>query len=158
MKKFQIVLLVLFCSSLKAQTMYVRPLTGTQTSYPVDNIQKLTFENANLIVTNASGTIGTFALADNRYINFADLTLGTVSHQIVKNSFYLYPNPTATVLNVGNDDTSQTIMHLEIISLEGRLLIKQNTPQIEITSLPIGMYFCRITSTNKTQTIKFLKQ
>jgi hypothetical protein len=79
MKKFQIVLLVLFCSSLKAQTMYVRPLTGTQTSYPVDNIQKLTFENANLIVTNASGTIGTFALADNVEVKGASVKNGILT-------------------------------------------------------------------------------
>ncbi len=146
------------CVGVKAQTMYVRPITGTQSSYPVFDIQKLTFENGNLIVTNNNGSNGTFALSDNRYINFTDLTLGTVSHQVVKNSFYVYPNPTATLLNIANDDTSQTILNLEIISLEGRVLIKQNRPQVEIAFLPTGMYLCRITSTNKTQIIKFLKQ
>jgi hypothetical protein len=59
---------------------------------------------------------------------------------------------------VVNDDLSQTITHLEIISLEGRVLMEQNSPQVEIVSLPTGMYFCRIISNNKTQTIKFLKQ
>ena len=159
MKKLLLMSVLILCSkAMQAQTMYVRPLIGSQTAYPVSNIQKLTFDNGNLLVTNTSGANGTFALADNRYINFTDLTLGTVSNQIVKYSFYVYPNPTATVLNVANIDTSQTISHLEIISVEGRVLIEQNTPQVAVVSLPQGMYFCRITSNNKTQTIKFLKQ
>jgi len=161
MKNKKIILLVLlglaFISS-KAQTMYVRPISGTQSAYPVANIQKLTFSGGNLLVTNTIGGNGTFALSGNRYINFTDLTLGTNSHQLVTNRFYVYPNPTSTILNVVNDDLSQTITHLEIISLEGRVLMEQNNPQVEIVSLPTGIYFCRITSNNKTQTIKFLKQ
>lgn len=148
----------LFFLGVNAQTLYVRPNTGTQSPYPLTNIQKLTFSDGNLLVTNSTGTNGTFALADNRYINFTDLTLGTKSNELVKNRFFLYPNPTATVLNVANDDSSQTLSLIEIISLEGRILIEQNTAEIEIASLPIGMYFCRITSNNISQTIKFLKQ
>jgi len=158
MKTIYILLAVFFGIGVKAQTMYVRPIIGTQSSYPVADIQKLTFENGNLIVTNTNGANGAFALADNRYINFTDLTLGTVSHPAARSRFYVYPNPTSTILNVVNDDLSQTITHLEIISVEGRVLKEQNSPQIETASLPTGMYFCRITSNNKTQTIKFLKQ
>lgn len=159
MKKLLLIAAITFgTNAMQAQTMYVRPLVGSQTSYPVSNIQKLTFENGNLIVTNETGPNGTFPLADNRYINFTDLTLGTNNPAATESKFYLYPNPTANILNVVNDDASQTISNLEIISMEGRVLIKQNTPQVEIASLPTGMYFCRITSTNKTQTLKFLKQ
>ena len=158
MKRILIACAVLFCMSANAQTMYVRPITGSQTAYPVNNIQKLTFENGNLVVTNTTGLNGTFALADNRYINFTDLTLGTNSSVATESKFYVYPNPTANILNVANGDASQTISNLEIISMEGRVLIKQNTPQVDINSLPTGMYFCRITSKNKTQTLKFLKQ
>jgi hypothetical protein len=145
-------------SGMKAQTMYVRPIAGTQTSYPVANIQKLTFSGGNLVVTNSTGGNGTFTLSGNRYLNFTDLTLATPTHELIKNSFYVYPNPVTTVLNITNLDLSQTITHLEIISLEGRVLMEQNAPQVAVVSLPQGMYFCRITSNNKTQTIKFLKQ
>ena len=91
-------------------------------------------------------------------INFTDLTLGTISQQVVKNSFYVYPNPVSTVLNITNEDPAQSINHLEIISLEGRVVMKKNTFQVDISALPRGMYFCRITSNKQTQTIKFLKQ
>ncbi len=158
LKLVLILFLGLFFNNIKAQTMYVRPISGTQSPYPVANIQKLTFSGGNLIVTNTSGGNGTFALSGNRYINFNDLTLGNSSHDLAKNKFYLYPNPSSTILNVSNDDVSETISQLEIISPEGRVLIEQSAAQVEIDSLPAGMYFCRITSNNKTQTIKFLKQ
>ena len=41
--------------SIKAQTMYVRPIIGAQTAYPVANIQKLTFSGGNLVVINFMG-------------------------------------------------------------------------------------------------------
>jgi len=157
-KNILILLCLLAVINSKAQTMYVRPVTGTQSAYSVANIQKLTFSGGNLLVNNTTGGNGTYALGGNRYINFTDLTLGTVSHLEVKNSFYVYPNPTSIILNVVNDNLSLSITHLEIISLEGRVLIEQNSPQVEIASLPTGIYFCRITSNNKNQTIKFLKQ
>lgn len=144
---------------LKAQTMYVRPTTGAQSSYTIANIKNLTFSNGNLVVTNLTGTNGTFPLSGNRNLNFTNLTLATPTHEMVKNSFYVYPNPVTTVLHITNDDASQIISHLEIISLEGRVVIGQNTPQVSVACLPQGMYFCKITSNNnQTQTIKFLKQ
>ena len=161
MKAKKIMALLLFglvFSGMKAQTLYVRPLVGTQTAYPVANIKKLTFSGGNLVVTNLTGANGTFALSSNRYINFTNLTLATPTYEMVKNSFYVYPNPVTTVLHITNDDASQIISHLEIISLEGRVVIEQNTPQVSVASLPQGMYFCKITSNNQTQTIKFLKQ
>lgn len=146
-------------SGMKAQTMYVRPIVGTQSAYSVATIKNLTFSNGNIVVTNTTGSNGTFALSGNRYLNFTDLTLGTPTQELVKNSFYVYPNPVTSVLNITNQDPSQTITHLEIISLEGRVVIAQNTPQIVVAALPQGMYFCKITlNNNQTQTIKFLKQ
>lgn len=146
-------------SGLKAQTMYVRPIIGTRTAYPVINIKKITFSEGNLLVTNTTGSNGTFALSGNLYLNFTDLTLATHLQELVKSNFYVYPNPVTNVLNITNEDPTQTIIHLEIISLEGRVVLEQNTPQVAVAALPQGMYFCKITSNNnQTQTIKFLKQ
>lgn len=146
-----------------SQTMNVRPIAGTQIAYPVANIQKLIFSGGNLVVTNTTGINGIFDLADNQYLNFTDLTLVTTSNELVNNRFYVYPNPVKSVLHIINQDQAQPISRLEIFSLQGRLLFEQNplgtnTTQVDIATLPQEMYFCKITSNNKTQTIKFLKQ
>ena len=161
MKAKNFMLLLLFgaaISGMKAQMMYVRPITGIQSAYSEATIKNLTFSNGNIVVTNTIGPNGTFSLSGNRYLNFTDLTLATHLQELVKSNFYVYPNPVTTVLNITNQDPSQTISHLEIISLEGRVLIEQNTPQVALAFLPQGMYFCRIFAKNQTQTIKFLKQ
>ncbi|MBC7605444.1 MAG: T9SS type A sorting domain-containing protein [Burkholderiales bacterium] len=162
-KNILLFLFVLVFSNSKAQTMFVRPITGTQTAYVVANIKKLTFSGGNLVVTNSTGSNDTFDLASNRYLNFTDLTLATTTHELVTNRFYVYPNPVTSILHLTNQDQSQTISRLAIITLQGRLLLEQNVinpniAQVDLATLPQGMYFCKITSNNQTQTIKFLKQ
>lgn len=163
MKKLLILIFTILCTnSIISQTMYVRPLSGSQTSYSVENIQKLTFENGNLIVTNETGPSSTYSLSNNRYINFIDLTLGINTPIATENKFFVYPNPSSQWLNIGNTNSNQTPNLVEIISLEGKLLIQrkptETDTQIDISSLPQGMYLCKITSGNKSQIIKFLKK
>ena len=156
-------LLLLTCSMTQAQTMYVRPVLGIQTTYPVADIQKLTFDNGNMLVTNNTGANGTFALSGLRYVSFTDFNLGTTSPALVTNKFYAYPNPASHMLNISGSNTMQLVSQIEILSLEGRLLMQQkptneSAPQVDISSLPQGLYLCKITNGNQQQTLKFLKQ
>jgi hypothetical protein len=57
----------------------------------------------------------------------------------------------------------QRVSQIQILSLEGRLLMQQKpanitAPQVDISALPQGMYLCKITNGNQQQTLKFLKQ
>jgi hypothetical protein len=156
-------LLLLACSMTQAQTMYVRPVLGSQTSYPVADIQKLTFDNGNMLVTNNIGASGSFALSGLRYVSFTDFNLGTTNPELATNKFYAYPNPASHVLNISGSNTMRSIGQIEILSVEGRLLMQQkpaNTtaPQVDISALPQGMYLCKITNGNQQETLKFLKQ
>lgn len=162
MKTIYIACAALFCLSINAQTMFVRPITGSQTTYSVADIQKLTFDNGNLIVSNETGQNDTFALADNRYITFSDLTLGTSNPVSLESKYYVYPNPSNQWLNIGNENPTQTLRLVEILSIEGKLLTQQKPStadtQIDISALPQGMYLCKITNGNQQQTLKFSKQ
>ena len=163
MKKIHIILAVFFCVSVNAQTMFVRPVAGSQTTYSVADIQKLTFDNGNMLVTNKSGANGTYALSGLRYVSFADLTLQTSIPEMATNKFYAYPNPASHMLNITGSNTMQLIQSIQILSLEGRLLMQQkpvneSAPQVDISALPQGMYLCKITNGIQQQTLKFLKQ
>jgi hypothetical protein len=163
MKTILIAFAVLFCLSINAQTMFVRPIAGSQTTYPVADIQKLTFDNGHMLVTNNSGASGSFALSGLRYVSFTDFNLGTTNPEVANNKFYAYPNPASHVLNISGSNTMQRVSQIEILSLEGRLLMQQkraneSASQVDISALPQGMYLCKITNGNQQQTIKFLKQ
>ena len=87
MKTKKLIALLLFgvaFSGLKAQTMYVRPNTGAQSSYAIANIKNLTFSGGNLVVTNITGGNVTFPLSSNRYLNFTNLTLATAVVNLCK--------------------------------------------------------------------------
>ncbi len=162
--QFRLVLLLFFgLSGLHSQTMYVRPTNGTQTAYPITNIQKLTFSSDNLLVTPKNGSIGIHSLQSNKYINFTDLTLTTAEQQIEIANFYVYPNPVKDILNFSLRNKELLIVSIEIITLEGRLVLKQkqnnnSLTQTDVSKLPKGLYLCKITSNSSTQIIKFLKQ
>ena len=163
MKRILIACAVLFCMSANAQTMFVRPIAGSQSTYPVADIQKLTFDNGNMIVTNNTGASGSFALSGLRYVSFTDFNLGTTNPELATNKFYAYPNPASHMLNISGSNAMQLVSQIEILSLEGRLLMQQkpsNTTatQVDISALPQGMYLCKITNGNQQQTVKFLKQ
>ena len=162
MKKLCLFLL-LACSMVQAQNMFVHPSTGSQTSYPVADIQKLTFDNGNMLVTSNGSASGSFALSGLRYVSFADSNLGTTNPEMATNKFYAYPNPASHVLNISGSSKMQRVSHIEILSLEGRVLLQQKPTnekaQVNISALPQGMYLCKITNqSNQSQTIKFLKQ
>lgn len=156
-------LVCLGLSGLKAQNMYVRPTNGTQTDYAIANIRKLTFSEDTLFVTPVSGSVTSHSLSSNRYINFTNLTLATVTPQKASTAIYVYPNPVVDVLHVSVEEQEQSEGVLEIIALEGRLILKQKLDkrgktQIQASMLPQGMYLCKITHGSQTQTIKFFKQ
>ena len=155
-------LLLLACSMTQAQTMYVRPVLGSQTSYPVADIQKLTFDNGNMLVTNNTGVSGSFAISGLRYVSFTDFNLATTNPELATNKFYAYPNPANHILNISGSNTIQRVDNIQILSLEGRLLMQQKPAndalQVDISALPQGMYLCKITNGNQQQTLKFLKQ
>ena len=162
MKKIYILFAVIICFGAKAQTMYVRPIAGSQTTYPVADIQKLTFDNGNMLVTNITGASGTFALSSLRYVSFTDFALGTTT-PIEKNKFYAYPNPASHLLTISCSNLMQGVSQIEILSLEGRLLMQQkpvdeSALQVDISALPQGMYLCKISNGNQQQIIKFIKQ
>jgi hypothetical protein len=162
MKRIFIACAAFFCISINAQTMFVRPITGSQTTYPVADIHKLTFENGNMLVTNSTGGSGTFALSELRYVSFADSNLGITNPELATNKFYAYPNPASQMLNILGSNTTQRVHNIEILSVEGRLLMQQkptnDVPQVDVSVLPLGMYLCKITNGSQQQTIKFLKQ
>jgi hypothetical protein len=163
MRKLFIIAIAFLGYSLSAQTMYVRPIVGAQSSYNSDNIQKLTFSNGNLLVTSTIGAVESHPLDGNRYINFTDLTLSTSYTTAVQSGFYVYPNPSSQLLYVKDSNQNKSIDLIQVISLDGKLLmqakpIESSNTQLDISALPQGIYLCKISSDNQQQILKFLKQ
>jgi len=74
----------------------------------------------------------------------------------------LYPNPAREKLNLLLPSTGNLSTDLELYSLDGRKYLEQtiNQPkaELDISSLPSGMYFLRAISKDGTRTEKFVKE
>ena len=92
----------------------------------------------------------------------ADTGLNNTSYSDTMNGFTIYPNPATDILSLNYKGIYSTNILVEIITLEGRLVLKKdfkpsNLIKIGVQNLPNGMYLCKISSDSKQQTIKFLK-
>ncbi len=163
-KLFFFSLFGLSLTGLKAQNAYILGVDKTQKSISLNDIKKMTFSSGNLILNNSRGEDENFALDKIRYLNFTDFTLGlTPSNQLV-NQLIVYPNPARDVLNILIPNQSQLVSHIEIISIDGRVLqqnklYKNNQLlQISLSTFPQGIYFCRLSDNLTAQIVKFIKQ
>ncbi|MDD4970249.1 MAG: T9SS type A sorting domain-containing protein [Paludibacter sp.] len=158
-----IVLLALGLTTLQSQSLYVKPLSGTQTAYTLTNLKKLTFTSGNLVVTKMSGNPDSYVLSALRYVNFKDYSVGLNNVTNMPLSI-LYPNPVANELNIKIASDRHSRISIEILSLEGKILFSKvpdensTVYQVNVSGINKGLYLCRINDGSTIETIKFIKQ
>lgn len=81
----------------------------------------------------------------------------SINDTVVSNDFKMYPNPVDTTLNfdLGQQNTINVI---NILDLNGRLVMTSNTNTIDVSSLQAGLYIASIDSKNGLITKKFIKR
>ncbi len=162
-------LIILFLYSLgmtgHAQMMYVKEKNGTKTIYSISDIRKLTFSGGNIKVYGLDGNSETFASTDIRYVNFTDLSTGIYLPEKQEPEFLiLFPNPVQDILTLNFKSLVEAIS-FEVMTLEGKtvhskiIIIQSGINQVEInvSSLPKGMYVCRLIDGKRVLINKFLK-
>jgi hypothetical protein len=159
---FSIVCLFLL-ERVQGQNMYVRT-NSNQTTYSLANIKKLTFSSGNLIVNSTSGSFDSYAFSSMRYLNFADLSLGTKKYVQSPKNIVLYPNPVEDFLHLSFVNALQGAIQIQICTLEGRVVQQQNhidnsnTATLSVIGLPSGLYLCKASNGITSETIKFIKK
>ena len=159
-----ILLLGLGLSSLQAQTMNVLKTSGVQSSYTINNIQKMTFSGGNIIVREIGGTSTPYSIAELRYLSFSDCVISVQeSESISLESINAYPNPVKDVMNIDLSNVNNVNGTISILSLDGKLVqTKQITGagiiSFDVSSLPVGMYICRYSNKTEVKTVKIIKQ
>ncbi len=76
----------------------------------------------------------------------------------INNGVKVYPNPTATTLNVELENNA-AIQSVEIMNTLGMRVMKvSNGKEINVSTLSAGTYFLNVTTANGVSTSKFIKQ
>jgi len=166
-QKILILLTLLLCeitmNMLYSQTIKLNDSYGTQTTYSLKTIKKLTFDDGNFRIYFADNTVNDLLLNNLVSITFSDFSSGLylTDFSSMKNLF-VYPNPVHDILYIKLPD-SDTDLNGKILieSIDGRMLFTAHCnsmkKSINLSTLPTGIYVCNYISKNGTQKVKIIK-
>lgn len=83
-----------------------------------------------------------------------DVTLGIKETPKKELNVKLYPNPTTGSLTIEVEDDLFT--GVEVVSIQGKTILKSDYPKIDLSDYPSGMYFIKVNGSSKTY--KIIKQ
>ena len=164
--KLKLIILILICFgyNLDAQILYVKSVNNTQNEYPLVYPTTLVFDAHNMLVSQSNGGSDSYTLSDIRYLNFKDLQIGIIDSKKTKSKLTVYPNPVETVLNIQLTEETFKGLTIELISIEGRVVLKKELSgsclltKIDVSYLPKGIYICKFYNGTDIETIKIIKQ
>jgi len=90
-------------------------------------------------------------------LNYGE-TPSAINDEIALQGFKVYPNPANSILNI--ETTSATITKTEVFNMLGSAVVLQqnDSKSVDVSSLPQGIYFINVTTTEGTGKVKFIKQ
>ncbi len=151
------IILMIICINLKlsAQSLNVNSQSGSNSSYSLQDVRRLTFENLNLVVLLNDGNSYSFPLAtlsnyryDGSIANIEDLLNNAKDWQIL-----IFPNPTQNEIKIQFSLDNEEEISFSISDLSGKVLTSKNLglqsigEHLYVTSiqdLPKGNYVLRI--------------
>ena len=160
-------LLFLGITGLQAQNvLYVKTTGGTETSFSLNGIRKLTFPLRNMSVTHTDGKTELIPFKEIHYVNFTQGLSGNSSLAMQdNNSLALFPNPVIDELTVMFQSTKVETVSIQIIDMHGKIVYREtghtvngsNQYYLKISNLPIGLYVCCINNGRRITTGRFVK-
>jgi hypothetical protein len=144
-----------FLKEMKAQHLSIRLYNGTENTEELSAVQKLSFQDGNLLLTRKSGSADTYALATVRKLYF-DMQTSLVEIGPGKyNGITLFPDPAYNLITLGN--IPDGLVQVNIYSVDGKLLLKtgvsDDNKTINVSNLQPGLYLLKAGS----HTAKFIK-
>ena len=134
-----------------ATSLVLLQTDGVQQVQDIAKIGKWVFTEENLQLIDKDGNVlATEPIAEVKKITFSIHTSETATENVAINSIIIYPNPTQDILHI----TGVTPQTLRVFDLQGRLLIIDNSTQVNVSHLNTGTYLLQV----GTQVIRFIKQ
>lgn len=110
-------------------------------------------------VQNLTSSSSTYE--DRFFARYSVGTLDLVENTLERNSFVVYPNPTANNLNIYHPSLSN--FDVTITDISGKVLLQKNNTNetlVNVADYPQGLYFITLTNRqdHSTTTLKFIKE
>ena len=134
-----------------ATSLVLLQTDGSQQLQDIAKIGKWVFTEENLQLIDKDGNVLAIEpIAEVKKIIFSISNSETTTENVAIKSIVVYPNPTQDILHI----TGVTPQTLRVFDLQGRLLITDNSTQVNVSNLNAGTYLLQV----GTQVIRFIKQ
>lgn len=163
------VYLLLIGTASYAQSLYLALNNGTNASFNLDNIRKVTFDPNVMNLQLNDGTVHSWNISTIDYFFYVESSLNLVEN-LVNNDLLFYnvfPNPVSSELNINYKLHQEDIVTIALYDLKGKVVLEKRVGKktsgahfesIDLSSMPKGIYACVIQSPNFIRSKKVYKQ
>jgi hypothetical protein len=159
---------MLFAVGLRAQSIHFNYTDGTNASYNLEDVRKITFDAdvMNLHLLDGStyswnvSTIGDYQHQESS-LNVQEWLNSANAWEVV-----IFPNPTSTNLNVRYNLPKEDVITIALFDMQGKLILQKSLGKqvsgeqqqtLDVSNLPEGSYVCRIKGQHQTVTKTVIK-
>lgn len=162
-EKVVTILFFLLCLSslFGATSLRINLKSGSSTTFALSSLKTVCFTGGDMVVNSKDATTSSFALTNMSYLDFSDVP--TVAAPLQSSAaFIIYPNPVGEVLNIEMPINNEQKVQLEIIGVDGRIVLSRQLcngkSTISVSTLPKGLYLCRVQLGVRNESCKFIKR
>jgi hypothetical protein len=163
-----LVIAMLFTVGLRAQSIHFNYTDGTNASYNLADVRKITFDAdlMNLYLFDGSvyawnvSTIGGYQYNESS-LNVQEWLNSANAWEVV-----IFPNPTSTNLNLHYNLPKDDEITIALFNMQGKLILQKKVGKqvsgeqqqtLDVSNLPEGSYVCRIKGQHQTVTKTVIK-
>jgi hypothetical protein len=155
--------------STKAQSIYFNYTDGSNEAYNLVDVRKITFVADEMNLQLLDGSVYSWNVSSIGHYQYDENSLGIDELLSKANAWQVsvFPNPANNLLNVRYNLPTNEKITLAVFDLQGKLLLVinsgykskgENEESLDISSLPMGQYVCRISGQNNTISKNIIKQ
>lgn len=158
----------LYSLGVSAQSINFNYIDGTNASYNIVDVQKITFTADVMNLHLLNGSVYTWNVSTINNYKYSNNSLN-IEELIKINAWQVlvYPNPLTSYLNIQFNLPKEDNINLNIYDLQGKLILEKNLGKknagefqetIDLINISAGTYICKIIGEQYSLTKKIIKQ
>lgn len=159
---------IFLAAGLRAQSIHFNYSDGTNASYNLVDVRKVTFDADLMNLHLLDGTVFAWNVSTIGYYQYDESSLNVQDwlNNANKWEVLIFPNPTCTNLNVRYNLPKEDHITIALFDTQGKLILKKNIGKqlfgeqqqtLDVSHLPNGTYLCRIEGLHQSMTKTVIK-
>jgi hypothetical protein len=159
-------LIILCLPSATAQTFVINEKNGNKNAFSIEKIRKISFSSGTVHVSKLLGSDFALPISAISKLAFSDETIINELKEQARGfeQLLIFPNPVEEMLNIDIAPSLNPFGNLVIQTIDGKPIIRQrisaqnNYIQLDVSTLPSGLYLCHYNNGREVFMQKFIKK